>query len=364
MEQAILVGLKQKSQNSTNFESSLEELKRLTQTAGAKPVAVLTQELDKPKSATYIGKGKVNEVKTAAELHQADIIIFNDQLSPMQERNLNDQLGLKVIDRTALILDIFASHAHSKEGKIQVELAQYNYLLTRLSGRGIALSRLGGGIGTRGPGETKLEADRRRIRQRVQHLKKLLHKVDKQRQTQRKKRRQVPRVSLVGYTNSGKSALLNTLTKAKVEVADKLFSTLDSTTRRLYIEGNNFTITDTVGFIEKLPTTLIEAFKSTLNEVQEADVILHIVDSASGDYENQIKAVNDILGELKVEGPQMLVFNKIDLLDKSKLATIKNRYTGVIAISALYELGLVKLKKAIVKIYQSVSESLSKSQTI
>lgn len=358
-ERAILVAVKNKNQSSLNFNNSVEELKLLAETAGANPEIVITQELDSPRAPTYIGKGKVDQLKNIAQVNQVDIVIFNDQLSPMQERNLNESLGIKVIDRTALILDIFASRAHSKEGKIQVELAQYNYFLTRLTGKGIVLSRLGGGIGTRGPGETKLEVDRRRIRKRIQHLKKMLNKVSKQRETQRKQRSLIPRISLVGYTNSGKSTLLNVLTKAKVEVADKLFSTLDSTTRRLYIEGHNFTISDTVGFIEKLPTTLIEAFKSTLAEVQEADVILHVVNSAISNYDNQIKAVNSVLRELKVEKPQIIVLNKIDLLEAKELALLKAKHKEAIAISALHGLGLKKLKAKILKTYQNSAKSLS-----
>ncbi|TET53885.1 MAG: GTPase HflX, partial [Actinobacteria bacterium] len=268
-----------------------------------------------------------------------------------QERNLNDLTGTKVIDRTALILDIFASTAHSKEGKIQVGVAQYNYLLPRLTGRGIALSRLGGGIGTRGPGETVLEADRRRIRKRLDHLNKQLRKIETQRITQRKKRSLLTeRISLVGYTNSGKSTLLNSLTNAKAEVADKLFSTVDARTRRLYINkegGHNFTISDTVGFIEKLPTMLIEAFKSTLSEVQEADIVLHVIDASNENFERQIKAVESILRELKVKLNIIKVFNKIDLLDQEAIAKIKQDYPQALIISALAGLGIEKLKRKI-----------------
>lgn len=284
-EKAIIVAVKNSSQKSQEFRESLDELQLLAKTAGASVAAEITQELQKPIASTYVGKGKLEELRLKIQETNAGVVVFNDQLTPSQERNLTGATETKVIDRTALILDIFASNAHSKEGKIQVELAQYEYLLPRLTGKGVGLSRLGGGIGTRGPGETKLEADRRRIRQHIQRLKKQLEKIDLQRQTQRKRRsKETTRISLVGYTNSGKSTLLNRLTKSDVEVADKLFSTLDSTTRRLFLDGRNVTVSDTVGFIEKLPTTLIEAFKSTLNEVREANLLLHIVNAASANY--------------------------------------------------------------------------------
>ncbi len=344
-EKAILIAAKQAKQTKHNFEESIEELKLLARTAGATVKETITQELRTLNPATYIGKGKAAELKHMVYMLQADVAIFNDQLSPTQERNLNELVETKIVDRTALILDIFASHAHSKEGKIQVELAQYQYLLPRLTGKGIALSRLGGGIGTRGPGETKLESERRRIRKHIQVLKKQLKKVEKQRETQRKKRsRQAKRLSIVGYTNSGKSTLLNKLTKAKVKVADKLFSTLDSTTRRLYLDNKQVTISDTVGFIEKLPTTLIDAFKSTLDEVREADLVLHVVNLASSDYKRQISTVNSILDELDYHGPILLVLNKLDLISKKEVDVIKKEHPDSVVISALEGIGLQRLK--------------------
>ena len=354
-EKAILVAVKTPEQSDAEFDNSVEELKLLCRTAGAKPLSVLRQALKQPAAPTYIGRGKTDELTMLATQLKADFIVFNDELTPSQERNLNDLTGLKVIDRTALILDIFAVHAHSREGKIQVELAQYSYLLTRLTGKGIAMSRMAGGIGTRrGPGETKLETDRRRIREHIGHLKKELNKIVKQRQTQRKKRSlNTFRVSFVGYTNSGKSTLLNHLTKADVEVADKLFSTLDSTTRRLYIGGQRITVSDTVGFIEKLPTTLIEAFKSTLSEVKEADLVLHVANMAAPDLRNQIKVVNNLLDELDVKNKVLLVLNKVDLIDEKTLPRIKESYPDAVIISALENLGLEKLKKRIFNLLQS-----------
>ena len=352
-ETAILVAVRQAKQTKHDFEESVAELKLLANTAGAKVKDTLTQELKSLNPATYIGKGKTQELARIVSMHSADMAIFNDQLSPTQERNLTQAIKAKVVDRTTLILDIFATHAYSKEGKIQVELAQYQYLLPRLTGKGIELSRLGGGIGTRGPGETKLEVQRRRIRQHVQRLKKQLKKVEQQRITQRKKRaKQAKRVSIVGYTNSGKSTLLNVLTKADVEVADKLFSTLDSTTRRLFVNNIKLTISDTVGFIEKLPTDLIDAFRSTLDEVREADLVLHVVDLASSDFKRQINTVNQILKELDYSGPIILVLNKLDIISKQKLDIAKNSFPDAVAISASERIGLKRLRASITNVLE------------
>jgi len=353
-EKAILVAVKTPEQSGSEFDNSIEELKLLCRTAGAEPISVLSQALKQPTAPTYIGRGKADELKMLAAELKANVVVFNDELTPSQERNLNDLTGIKVIDRTALILDIFAFQAHSREGKIQVELAQYNYLLTRLTGKGLAMSRMAGGIGTRrGPGETKLETDRRRIREHIGRLNKELSRIVKQGQTQRKKRSlNAFRISLVGYTNSGKSTLLNHLTKADVEVADKLFSTLDSTTRRLYIAGQRITVSDTVGFIEKLPTTLIEAFKSTLSEVREADLALHVANLAAADLRKQIEVVLSILNELNVNNEVLLVLNKVDLVDDKTLIGIKESYPDAVIISALNNLGLEKLKRRIFDLLQ------------
>jgi len=296
---------------------SLEELLHLTETAGANVVGTLTQKLNSPSPTHYIGKGKIEELISLKEKTHYDTVIFDDELSPRQQRNLEEALGVKVIDRTALILHIFARKARTREGKLQVELAQHQYLLPRLVGQWSHLERLGGGIGTRGPGESQLETDRRLIHRRINLLQQKIERVRKQRALYRMQRKEtgIPIVALVGYTNAGKSTLFNTLSKAGVDVEDKLFSTLDPVTRRVALAtGKRFLITDTVGFIYKLPPSIIAAFHATLEELDEADLLLHVVDITHKNAANQCRTVETILTELNVHNkPKITVFNKLDL---------------------------------------------------
>ncbi len=318
-ERAILAGVHTGSgdplQDTT--EESVSELERLADTAGAETVGTLIQNRPSPENATYLGEGKLEELRLACETLNANLVIFDSELSPIQLKNLEKTLGLRVIDRSMLILDIFARHALSREGKIQVELAQLRYMLPRLTGIGSQLSRLGAGIGTRGPGETRLETDRRHIRRRIHHLQAELAEVRKHRELLRsgRKQEQTVTVALAGYTNAGKSTLLNALTGAGVYAEDKLFATLDPTVRGFSLEdGRNILLIDTVGFIRKLPHHLIEAFKSTLEEISLADVILHVADGASPEYMQHIQVVSRILSELGAGGkPVVLAFNKADL---------------------------------------------------
>ena len=317
VERAILAGVERPG-SSFAIEESMAELERLADTAGAKVVATFTQRKEKPDAAFFLGKGKVNELAMEIQNLEATLLILDDELTPSQQHNLERMLGVKVIDRTALILDIFAQRARSREGKLQVELAQLRYNLPRLSGQGLALSRLGGGIGTRGPGETKLEVDRRRIYRRIHDIEEQIDGMKKSRSLHRKRRKesQIPLVALVGYTNAGKSTLLNKLTGSEVFAEDKLFATLDPTTRHLQLpEKQEILLTDTVGFIQKLPHTLVKAFRATLEEVQEADLLLHVVDCSNENLEAQIEAVVAVLKELEADGkPVLYVFNKADQL--------------------------------------------------
>ena len=318
VERALLVGVGGKSSNHDwSVIDSLEELAHLTKTAGANVVGTLTQKLDSPSPTYYIGKGKIEELINLKEQTHYDTVIFDDELSPRQQRNLEEVLGVKVIDRSALILHIFARKARTHEGKLQVELAQHQYLLPRLVGQWRHLERLGGGIGTRGPGEAQLETDRRLIYKRINLLQHKIESVRKHRTLYRGRRKEIgmPIVALVGYTNAGKSTLFNTLSKATVDVEDRLFSTLDPVTRRLALPtGQRFLITDTVGFIHKLPPSIIAAFRATLEELEEADLLLHIVDITHRNAANQCLTVEKILSELKLEKkPKITVFNKLDL---------------------------------------------------
>ena len=310
------------SNNDWSVTDSLEELSYLTKTAGANVVGMLTQKLDAPSPTYYIGKGKIEELISLKEQTPYDTVIFDDELSPRQQRNLEEALGVKVIDRSALILHIFARKARTHEGKLQVELAQHQYLLPRLVGQWRHLERLGGGIGTRGPGEAQLETDRRLIYKRINLLQHKIESVRKHRALYRRRRKETgtPIVALVGYTNAGKSTLFNTLSKATVDVEDKLFSTLDPVTRRLALPtGQRFLITDTVGFIHKLPPSIIAAFRATLEELDEADLLLHIVDITHKNAANQCRTVEKILSELNLENkPKFTVFNKLDLVLSSE----------------------------------------------
>lgn len=318
-EKAILIGVRLTDQAEEDFNYSMEELTKLTETANAEIQTLFTQKREKVDSSWYIGKGKIEEIKTAITELDTDLVIFNNELSPSQKRNIENIFDCKVIDRTQLILDIFAERAESKEGKIQVELAQLNYLLPRLTGKGISMSRLGGGIGTRGPGETKLETDKRHIKKKISNLNSKLKDIEEHRNLfrDRREKNNLFQIALVGYTNAGKSTLLNKLTNANVYSQDKLFATLDSTSKKLDILKNKKTIlTDTVGFIKDLPHSLIASFKSTLEEVKDADLILHIIDSSNEKRIKQINVVENLLFEIKANNiPRISVYNKADLID-------------------------------------------------
>lgn len=355
-ERAILVGVEIKSQaNYWPLKESLHELALLVEAAGAKVVGEVTQRLDRP-SRMYLGKGKLEYLKTLGTELQYDTVIFDDELIPNQQLSLEKALdGPKVIDRTALILDVFARHASTREGRLQVELAQHQYLLPRLAGQWTHLERLGGGIGTRGPGEAQLETDRRIIQKHIQKLSGRIEQVRRQRAMYRKRRRRahVPVVSLIGYTNAGKSSLFNAMTNGGVLVQDQLFSTLDPVTRRMRLpRGLNVLITDTVGFIQKLPTKLIAAFRATLEELQEADLLLHVVDVNNTNIVEQSKVVEKILEELKVDNKsRLVVLNKIDLLkeDNDPSATyatsLIQRNTPIAFVSATVGTGLDQLQQ-------------------
>lgn len=315
-EKAVLVGVALQSRGVTNeqMREYLDELSFLAETAGAETVKIFTQNLEKPVHATFIGRGKLEEIHAYTEEHEVDMIIFDDELTPTQLRNIEDIFkGIKVLDRSNLILDIFASRARTAHAKTQVELAQYQYLLPRLTGMWTHLERQKGGIGLRGPGETEIETDRRIIRDKITRLKEELARIDRQKSIQRKNRGKLVRVALVGYTNVGKSTLMNLLSKSDVFAENKLFATLDTTVRKIAIKNVPLLLADTVGFIRKLPHHLIESFKSTLDEVREADVILHVVDISHPQFEEQMQVVNETLAELcKETKPTIMVFNKID----------------------------------------------------
>jgi len=319
-EKFILVGVET---GKDRMEESLTELEELLETAGGETVGRVIQNLESINKATYVGKGKVDEIRELAEELGADGIVCDDELSPAQLSNLKDELDIKVLDRTLVILDIFAAHAQTSEGKLQVELAQLKYRSSRLTGLGKNLSRLGGGIGTRGPGESKLESDRRAIRERVSQLRSEIEKVESSRETLRKHRMSdgIPVIAIVGYTNAGKSTFLNKITDAGILAEDKLFATLDPTTRNLKIpDGEEVLFTDTVGFISKLPHNLVDAFKSTLEEAKYADLILHVADASNPEVDEQMKVVYRTLEELKVTGKPVITFlNKQDKLEKERI---------------------------------------------
>lgn len=327
----------------------LDELAELVISAGGQVVGSVTQRLERPLAATYIGPGKAREVRTLVWELDADLVIVDDELSPAQARNLEELLEVPVIDRTQLILDIFAQRARTKEGKLQVELAQLTYQLTRLTGHGVALSRLGGGIGTRGPGETQLETDRRRIRRRIAAIRRELEQVRRTRALQRAGRRRtgLPIIALVGYTNAGKSTLMNALTRAGVLAENRLFATLDPTIRRVTLApGRDALLTDTVGFLRKLPHQLVAAFRATLEEVQEADILLHVVDASQPDVHEQMEAVATVLDELGVlHKPVVTAFNKLDAVaDPERVHQWARLTPAAVAISATRGLGLDQLR--------------------
>jgi len=330
MEKAILVNLAVSAREKADSEGSMSELEGLAHAAGARVVRKVFQVKPRISPRTFIGQGKVEEIHNLAQELKADLIIFDHNLSPRQQRNLEDSLGRKVIDRTQLILDIFAQRAHSNEGKLQVELAQLTYLLPRLAGRGKAMSQLGGGIGTRGPGETKLEQDRRRIQDRISKTKKEIRNVEKRRAGQRRSRKEspLPTVSLVGYTSAGKSTLFNTLSKENVFTSPQLFATLDPVLRRVYYpDGIYFLLSDTVGFIRKLPVELVTSFRATLEEVGESDCICHVIDMSAPNAEAHTEAVEKILEDIDASDiPRIRVYNKIDLMPhKNDLLALNGR---------------------------------------
>lgn len=317
-EKAVLVGVIQKDQKEQQLTEFLDELQFLAETAGAITQKRFFQKLPHPDSRTFVGKGKLEEIKTYLTVHPADLVIFDDELTGSQINNIQTELKVKVIDRSDLILDIFASRARTAQARVQVELAQYQYLLPRLRGMWKHLERQGGGIGSRGPGETEIETDRRIIKEKIALLRKRLTEIDKQSFTQRKDRGEFIRVALVGYTNVGKSTLMNLLSKSEVFAENKLFATLDTTTRKIVYETTPFLLSDTVGFIRKLPHHLVESFKSTLDEVRESDILLHVVDISHPQYEDQIKVVNKTLQELNAhDKPTIMVFNKMDLYEEN-----------------------------------------------
>ena len=319
-EKVVLVGLVQQEQTYEQVEEYLDELAFLAETAGAVTVKRFTQKLKHPDSKTFVGKGKLEEIKNYTIGKNIGLIIFDDELTGSQILNIEKELGIVAIDRSDLILDIFARRARTAQAKVQVELAQYQYLLPRLKGMWKHLERQGGGIGTRGPGETEIETDRRIVKDKISLLRKKLSEIDKQSFTQRKDRGEFIRVALVGYTNVGKSTLMNLLSKSDVFSENKLFATLDTTTRKVVFENTPFLLSDTVGFIRKLPHHLVESFKSTLDEVREADLLLHVVDTSHPQYEEQIGVVNKTLQDIKAfDKPVVIVFNKMDLYEEKNI---------------------------------------------
>ncbi|RKY66895.1 MAG: GTPase HflX [Candidatus Latescibacterota bacterium] len=348
-EKAILVGLSLPFQDGELLEECLDELARLADTAGAEVLGRVVQRRERIDPAYYIGRGKAEEISAKAKELGLDLVIFEGDLSPAQVKNLEELIPAKIVDRSGLILDIFARRARTKEAKVQVELAQLKYLLPRLTRRWTHLSRQVGGIGTRGPGETQLEVDRRRVRQRIWKLSKELEKIERARAIRRKGREGTFRVALVGYTNAGKSTLLNALTHADVFVEDRLFATLDATTRRMWVDGQVALLTDTVGFIRRLPHHLVASFRSTLGEVQEADLLLHVADVSHPACEEQIASVREVLEDLGVGGkPAILVLNKVDLLEgRGFLERMLLQHPGAVPVSAKEGTGLDQLRRAI-----------------
>lgn len=329
-ERTVIVGIITQNQNEDKLNEYLDELAFLTTTAGGEVVKRFSQKLERPNSKTFLGTGKIDEIAYYVKDNDISTVIFDDELSPSQQKNLDRVLGVKVLDRTNLILDIFAQRAQTSYARTQVELAQYQYLLPRLTGMWTHLERQKGGIGLRGPGETEIETDRRIVRDRISLLKEKLKVIDKQMAVQRSNRGAMVRVALVGYTNVGKSTLMNLISKSEVFVENKLFATLDTTVRKVVIKNLPFLLSDTVGFIRKLPTQLVESFKSTLDEVREADLLLHVVDISHPDFEEHITSVNEILKDIKSDDkPTIMVFNKIDAfqplpLDEDDLITEKS----------------------------------------
>ena len=352
-ERALLVGVATGRGGRARTESSVDELGQLASSAGASVVGQLIQERPRKDPATLIGRGKVQDVARVSAEKNADLLVFDDELSPAQQRNLEEAVGRKTVDRTQLILDIFARRARTREGRLQVELAQLDYMLPRLTGKGVLLSRLGGGIGTRGPGETKLETDRRRIRQRIQAVRREIDRVRRSRTTRREARQRsaVPVVALVGYTNAGKSTLFTRLTGAETEISDQLFMTLDPLVRRARLgSGRHVLVVDTVGFIQKLPHGLVAAFRATLEEVVEADLLLHVMDASAEDMEAREEAVNAVLAEIGAGGrPVVPVLNKLDRLPPGRAAALAAGRPEAVLTSAVTGEGLDDLRAALAR---------------
>jgi len=348
----MLIGLVRSRNDRARGEASLDELAMLTDTAGSDPVELVLVRRERPVAATYIGKGKLAELVAISHAEDVDVVVFDNDLSPAQQRNLQQAFECDVVDRVALILDIFAQHAHTKEGMLQVELAQLRYRLPRLRGRGIELSRLGAGIGTRGPGETKLETDRRRILERIRKIEHQLKNASRSRTTRSKQRRDSgePVLAIVGYTNAGKSTLFNRLTGAGVLVEDQLFATLDSTVRQLALpHGHEALVSDTVGFVRDLPHELVEAFMSTLEEIADADLLIHIVDASDPDPDHQLDSVRIVLSEIGAEDvDELKVFNKIDAADELTVRRLRALHPEAMFISAATGEGIDELLDAIV----------------
>ncbi len=348
-EKAVLIGVVNSTQNESTVKDYLNELSFLTETAGGVVSKTFIQKVDRPNPKTFIGSGKIIEIQSYCKNNNITSVIFDDELSPTQQLNLEKILKAKIIDRTGLILDIFAQRATTSYAKNQVELAQYQYLMPRLKGLWTHLERQKGGIGMRGPGETEIETDRRIVRDRISLLKKKLSNIDKQMSVQRGNRGSLVRAALVGYTNVGKSTLMNLITKSDVFAENKLFATLDTTVRKMVIRNLPFLVTDTVGFIRKLPTQLIESFKSTLNEITESDLLIHIVDISHPNYEEHIDSVNEILGQIdSSDKPLILVYNKIDSLDNHSFIEL-NKSDKKEYISAQKKININQLKEKIFK---------------
>ena len=348
-EKAVLIGVINSTQNESTVKDYLNELSFLTETAGGVVSKTFIQKVDSPNPKTFIGSGKIIEIQNYCKHNNIGSVIFDDELSPTQQLNLEKILKAKIIDRTGLILDIFAQRAKTSYAKNQVELAQYQYLMPRLKGLWTHLERQKGGIGMRGPGETEIETDRRIVRDRISLLKKKLSNIDKQMSVQRGNRGSLVRVALVGYTNVGKSTLMNIITKSDLFAENKLFATLDTTVRKMVIRNLPFLVTDTVGFIRKLPTQLIESFKSTLNEITESDLLVHIVDISHPNYEEHIDSVNEILGQIdSSDKPLILVYNKIDSLDNHSFIEL-NKSAKKEYISAQKKININQLKEKMFK---------------
>ena len=351
-QRALLVGLVRSGDAVATGNAGLAELALLTDTAGSEPIEAVLVRREKPVAATFIGKGKLSELVAESHALDIDVVVFDNELSPAQQRNLQAAFQCDVVDRVALILDIFAQHAHTREGMLQVELAQHRYRLPRLRGKGVEMSRLGAGIGTRGPGETKLETDRRRILERIRKIEGELEEAARQRDTRSKSRRRsgLPLVAIVGYTNAGKSTLFNRLTEADVLVEDRLFATLGSTVRKIELpEGHRALMSDTVGFVRRLPHEVVEAFRSTLEEAAEADLLVHLVDASDTDPDGQIAAVREVVREIGAdEVAELLVFNKRDITPPSVVQRLVNLHPGAVAVSAFTGEGIDELLRSIV----------------